>query len=250
MLSDTYLHISKVYSNTNCCPRLLTIHIPKCGGTALNSYLSKSLRSIFKLGGMGLNYKNQDMFSNDLHTFHFTSNITKEMEKVSSPILIIIREPIERIKSEFFFLKHHISKYITIPSSIKNRDFQHWVSEETVHNGQLSFLLGHSSFSHIPTKYDWNSWQMFMKRKSILLIPLEEVEELVPLIISHIFNVKRLYNENGHKGYIRDKKYENLGNISHYYLRQKNFWDYRLYEKAKKHAEYIRRIYSDSRASI
>lgn len=192
-----YLVISLSTFITNEQKQLFVLHIAKNGGTALISYLrTVQTDTEISLSGFEVGERLLKQRKNNIHTFHLEYPKMYRSPLLSpllsqQPRLVIVRNPVDRIISEYYFLQKHHSNYITLPVSLQKKpiSFKEWTSEPLQRNYQLAYLLGYNMFSHIITETDWNAWCNIMQKNYYFLIELKYMKQIIPRLLRHLFNI-------------------------------------------------------------
>ena len=191
--------------------KLIVPHISKNGGTALNVMLS-SIRPKLSLAGVGtpvdcrnkiqctsLNHNGANRFSlsrqADVIVVHKdgSDNLTRVMESAASfaqlALLVVIRDPVERVLSEFLFMRARASSaFVKLPRALSapNVTWQEWVRHPSESNFQLAFLRGFGMFTHVTTRSDWLSWLDCMARTPVALVTMDAINSVVPGMLARM----------------------------------------------------------------
>jgi hypothetical protein len=168
---------------------LLVPHISKNGGTAVNTMLL-SVRPALNLSGMGTN-KPLDLRSSVI-VLHLPDNVVRVMSSIRSPVglLAVIREPVDRVVSEFLFMRaRYSSRYVNLPKvlSSKNVTWRQWTEHPKQQNFQLAYLRGFAMFSHVTSQRDWQAWLSCMSRVPVVLLAMGAINSVLPAIVEHTF---------------------------------------------------------------
>ena len=119
--------------------KLIFIHVPKTGGTTINTAMNNS----FWQTEVGFNYRHilPNKVSNSGDIFDPTEN-EKYLDFV---IFMMLRQPIDRVTSEYHFIKER-KEFINLLQR-KPKDFQSYVKNEQTNNGTVNFLKGRRMYS-------------------------------------------------------------------------------------------------------
>ena len=132
----------------------IIIHIPKTGGTTLINYLNKG--KIFpNFYYRHVSYKDSKSNAADI----FNNNNINYYKKYN--IILILRNPINRLESEYNFLlnrTHFTDKYKLINNKNYPDNFYEYINSYSTHNSICKFLLGKEMFSKdIISEDDYNN---------------------------------------------------------------------------------------------
>lgn len=141
--------------------KIIFIHVPKTGGTTINTAMQNS----FWQTKPDFNYRHID-----IKTFHSTSgDIFKRanFEKYKGyNIITMLRDPVDRILSEYSFIKERRDFMKLLKPQPKN--FDEYVDNMQTSNGMLKFLLGHKMY----TKIKMNEEDLELVKSTIDELPI------------------------------------------------------------------------------
>jgi len=220
------------------------IHIPKCGGTTFHDILNRNLGHAYRNIYHGLY---EDPISNyNLRLYIEESDIRLgigghrlsldlpffDCPNIDIKAISFVREPIERIRSEYFYVKllpGNISQNEKIHQYDYSKYLEYLIKDEEARNKigkyQLDFLFGklQPSFNYI---------EKLIENNRFFLLPLDKfsqacllLEKKFPDLIKDASFIKK--NVRKEK---KNKSFENLENQ----LRQLIINDYKLYKIANK----------------
>lgn len=154
----------------------IIIHIPKTGGTTLINYLNKG--NLFpNFYYRHLSYKDTKSNSADI----FDTNNIDYYKKYK--IIFILRDPINRLESEFNFLinrTHFIDKYKIINNKNYPDNFLEYINNTSSHNSICKFLLGKEMFStDIISEYDYNNIIHCLNELNIIYGITEDYDNII-----------------------------------------------------------------------
>ncbi len=124
---------------------IIFIHIPKTGGTTINTALMDS----YWQTKPDFNYRHIDaksMISNSGDIFQ-----PRNFEKFKShKIFMMLRDPVDRVISEYHFLKDRTG-FIELFDR-KPRNLEEYAQHPQTHNGVVNFLKGNRIYSKVPVQ--------------------------------------------------------------------------------------------------
>ena len=189
--------------------KLIVPHISKNGGTAVNVMLTSILPKL-NLVGVGSDCKNKiecsrQKLNNDARLKQYqyadvivvhrdgTENLTRVMLGATTfgqlALLVVIRDPVDRVLSEFLFMRARASSaFVKLPKALSGSGvtWQEWVRHPSESNFQLSFLRGHAMFSHVTTRHDWDVWLECMARTPVALVTMDAINSVVPGMLTRM----------------------------------------------------------------
>jgi Sulfotransferase family. len=121
------------------------IHIPKTGGTTINA----AMQGTYWASEPGFNYRHillKEKRSNSADIFN-TSNLLKYKEHT---IFMMVRDPVDRLISEYYFLKER--KNFMDLLRIKPKSFEDYIRNPQTQNYMVGFLVGRRIFDINPAK--------------------------------------------------------------------------------------------------
>lgn len=122
--------------------KVIFIHVPKTGGTTINAAMNET----YWQTKPDFNYRHIDsvsMISNSADIFK-PSNFEKYQ---SFKIFMMLRNPVDRLISEYSFIKER-RQFMGLLNP-KPKNFEDYVKSHQTFNGMLKFLLGHRMYSKI-----------------------------------------------------------------------------------------------------
>ena len=142
------MHLNK--SNFGHMSELIFIHIPKTGGTTINS----AMNGTYWQTKPGYNYRHilSDKSSNSGDIF-----LQKNKEKYQNDkIFMMLRHPVDRLISEFYFINNR-NEFTKLIKS-KPKSFEDYVKSPQTQNYVVNFLKGNRMYSTVrPTDRDLDS---------------------------------------------------------------------------------------------
>ena len=130
--------------------KVIFIHIPKTGGTTINTAMNNS----FWQTEVGFNYRhilpNKTSNSGDI----FDPDTIEQFKEYK--IFMMLRDPIDRIISEYYFIKER-KEFIDLLKN-KPKDFTSYINNRQTQNGVINFLVGRRMYDlHAANKNDLNN---------------------------------------------------------------------------------------------
>lgn len=130
-------------------PNQIFIHIPKTGGTTLNCLFFGENTPIHP----NFNYRHI-VYDTKMSNCGDIFNPMKNDKYIDAQIFMMLRHPVDRIISEYYFLKER-SEFFDLLKPIP-KSFKDYLNNKQTFNYNISFLLGKRIYSHEPvTKEDF-----------------------------------------------------------------------------------------------
>ena len=129
--------------------KVIFIHVPKTGGTTINS----AMNNTFWQTEVGFNYRhilpNKKSNSGDIFD---SKNINKYKEYV---IFMMLRDPVDRLISEYYFIKER-KEFIDLIKN-KPKNFEAYIKNRQTQNAVVNFLRGRRMYDlHAAKQEDLN----------------------------------------------------------------------------------------------
>lgn len=234
---------------------IIFIHIPKTGGSTFTNLLrltfdptNKKLSHFIQ----HIKYKDLDIDIRHLQFRHPKRlsmsgdifNITNYNKYKNSQIYTIIRNPVDRLVSEFIFQKYilkkgpKLNKLKPVPNT-----FEEYINNPGTWNYQTSFLLGRGLVSESEiTANDYNHIIHMIEKYGIYLGVTDEYEKFLNLFQTNL-NIN--FNSNVEILKKSNKDFKSKINITQNIIDKiikYNEWDYKLYKYAKTHVEIVENL--------
>ncbi|MCB9188907.1 MAG: sulfotransferase family 2 domain-containing protein [Flavobacteriales bacterium] len=205
--------------------KLIFIHIPKTGGTSINCEINQSeWQTTPDFNYRHIDYKSKKSNSADIFD---PKNIEKYQEH---KIFFFLRDPIDRLFSEYYFLKPRMEFMQLLPRN--PRSFYEYCKFKNTNNSVIKFLLGYKMFSNpILTEELYDS----------LIKQIETLDIKIGIFENYLESLAYLENELGVKwSNVIEKKRITIDKPSALELTEEQFeeikilneLDYRLYNYA------------------
>ena len=213
-------------SNFDFMSEIIFIHIPKTGGTTINS----AMNGTYWQTKPGYNYRHilTDKSSNSGDLFLSKNKTKYQNEK----IFMMLRHPVDRLVSEYYFINNRNEFTHLIKS--KPKTFEEYVNSPQTQNYVINFLKGNRMYSTVrPTDEDLSSIIDSIDTLPIHVGIFEQFSESLSYFTKHIgiewkkdIPIKRMT--------IRRPKIENLSEELIQLIEKNNDLDLKLYEHCLK----------------
>ena len=209
-------------SNFENMSEIIFIHIPKTGGTTINSAMNET----YWQTKPGYNYRHilSDKSSNSGDLFLSKNRSKYQNEK----IFMMLRHPVDRLVSEYYFINNR--NEFTNLIKTKPRTFEEYVNSPQTQNYVINFLKGKRMYSTVrPTNEDLTSIIDSIDTLPIHVGIFEQFSESLSYFTKHMgiewkkdIPIKRMT--------IRRPKIENLSEELIQRIEKNNALDLKLYE--------------------
>ncbi|CAG5086344.1 sulfotransferase family protein [Parvicella tangerina] len=207
--------------------KLIFIHIPKTGGTSINCEINQTeWQTTPDFYYRHIDYKTKKSNSGDIF---MESNHSKYKD---FPIFFFMRNPIERLFSEYYFLKPRKEFMSLLPRT--PRSFYEYCKFKNTQNSIIKFLLGHRMYSN-PILNE-SVYSQLIERIETLNIKIGIFEDYVRSLVYLEKELNISWNETIQKKRITIDKpsYLELSNEEYDEIKELNSFDFKLYEYAVK----------------
>lgn len=212
-------------SATSKSKEIIFIHIPKTGGTSVNCELNDSdwqTRPDFNY--RHILYDTKKSNSADI----FDSNELKKYQDYN--IFMFLRDPINRLFSEYYFLKDRKEFMALLPK--RPRNFYDYCMMSNTNNAMIKFLLGHRIYSSIGVNEE--DYLQVLNAVEALPIRIGIFEKFVDSLsyLSEEFGVSWSQVIEKKRVTISKPHEHDLTSSEVQIIKEKNKFDYLLYEKS------------------
>ena len=236
----------KINSNNNQQNSLLFIHIPKAGGSTLNSIIQRhyDLDSIFKING-NCPKASIDKFKNlteaerkriKLVNGHMSFGLHDFLPNASTYITML-RHPVERIISHYYYVLRTPNHYLHDKVTSQNMNLKDYISSgisQELENDQTRLLsgIGQKNFNLDRSSNDMlEAAKRNLTEKFVVVGLTEKFDETLILLQEKLGFKHILYIE---KNVTKDRpKIQNISEETAKLIKQKNQLDIELYKYAE-----------------